>query len=137
MPERAEPGRLRRRPFRGNNGPFTITDGDMRQTWTAGLGFGTLALPLLALIAAGAPTAAFGQPNCRNTANFDQWLAEFKREAAAQKISPAAIAAASPYLKFEQRIINIDRGQRFFAQNFLDFSKKLIPAYRLAARRRS
>ena len=79
----------------------------------------------------GAPTAAFGQPNCRNTANFDQWLAEFKREAAASKISASAIAAASPYLKFEQRIINIDRGQRFFAQNFLDFSKKLIPAYRL------
>ena len=91
----------------------------------------TLALPLLALIAAGAPTAAYAQPNCRNTGNFDKWLAEFKREAAARRFPPAAIAAASPYLKFDQRIINIDRGQRFFAQNFLDFSKKLIPAYRL------
>jgi lytic murein transglycosylase len=90
-----------------------------------------LALSLLVLTAVGVPTAADAQPNCRNTANFDQWLAEFKREAAAQKISASAIAAASPYLKFEQRIINIDRGQRFFAQNFLDFSKKLIPAYRL------
>ena len=68
---------------------------------------------------------------CRNTGSFDKWLADFKREAAAQKISAAAIAAASPYLTFEQRIINIDRGQKFFAQNFLDFSKKTIPAYRL------
>ena len=48
-----------------------------------------LALPLLACITVGAPTAAFAQPNCRNTANFDQWLAEFKREAAAQKIEEA------------------------------------------------
>jgi lytic murein transglycosylase len=91
----------------------------------------TLALPLLASIAVAAPTAAVGQPNCRNTGSFEKWLADFKREAAAQKISASAIAAASPFLKFEQRIINIDRGQRFFAQNFLDFSKKLIPAYRL------
>ena len=90
-----------------------------------------LALPLLACITVGVPSAALAQPNCRNTANFDQWLAEFKREAAAQKISASAIAAASPFLTFDQRIINIDRGQRFFAQNFLDFSKKLIPAYRL------
>ena len=91
-----------------------------------------LSLALLLLIfTALAPTAALAQPNCRNTANFDQWLAEFKREAAASKISASAIAAASPFLKFDQRIINIDRGQRFFAQNFLDFSKKVIPAYRL------
>lgn len=93
--------------------------------------FRTVALPLLALVAAGMPTVAFGQANCRNTANFDQWLIEFKREAAAQKISASAIAAASPFLTFDQRIINIDRGQRFFAQNFFDFSKKLLPAYRI------
>jgi lytic murein transglycosylase len=100
-------------------------DGDMRKSILG------LAIPLLALIAVAAPTTAFGQANCRNTANFDQWLAEFKREAAAQKISAAAIAAASPYLTLDQRIIGIDRGQRFFAQNFLDFSNKLVPAYRL------
>jgi lytic murein transglycosylase len=108
----------------------------MRRTSLGWLGwfrssFRAWALPLLALMAAGVPTVAFGQANCRNTANFDQWLAEFKREAAAQKIAPSAIAAASPFLKFDQRIINIDRGQRFFAQNFFDFSKKLLPAYRI------
>jgi lytic murein transglycosylase len=90
-----------------------------------------LALPLLAFIVTGTPSPALSQPNCRNTGNFEQWLAELKREAAAQKISASAITAASPFLTFDQRIINIDRGQRFFAQTFLDFSKKMIPAYRL------
>src|SRR6478609_4271375 len=107
--------------------PFSNMDGTMRRICLGWLR--SLALPFLALIAAGAP--ALAQPTCRNTANFDQWLAEFKKEAAAQKISAAAIAAASPYLKYDQRIINIDRGQRFFAQNFFDFSKKLLPAYRI------
>ena len=88
-------------------------------------------LALLASAVAGLPSAALAQPACRNAGSFETWLAEFKREAAAQKISPAAIAAASPFLTFDQRIINIDRGQKFFAQNFLDFSKKLVPAYRL------
>jgi len=90
-----------------------------------------LIMPLAALIIAGATTGAFAEAACRNTGSFDQWLAEFKREAAAQKISAAAIAAASPYLTFEQRIINIDRGQKFFAQTFIDFSKKMVPTYRL------
>ena len=31
----------------------------------------------------------------------------------------------------DQRIINIDRAQRFFAQNFLDISDKMMPADRL------
>src|SRR6266851_749527 len=87
----------------------------------------------LATLLIGAPTAAFGQPNCRNTAPFEPWLAAFKREAAAKGISQAAIAAASPYLVLDQRIIGIDRGQRFFSQNFLEFSDKMLAASRLQA----
>jgi len=83
------------------------------------------------LLLAAAPTAALAQENCRNTGNFDRWLADFKREALAQGISQAAITEASPFLVFDQRIINIDRGQRFFAQTFLEMSGKMIPAYRL------
>jgi lytic murein transglycosylase len=89
-----------------------------------------LALATLTVLLAGG-AAALAQENCRNTGNFDRWLADFKREAAAQKISPAAINAASPYLVLDQRIINIDRGQRFFAQTFLEFSGKMVPANRL------
>jgi lytic murein transglycosylase len=86
---------------------------------------------LLAVLLVVAPATAFGQANCRNTGAFEPWLATFKKEAAAQGISPAAIAAAAPYLVLDQRIINIDRGQRFFAQNFLEISDKMLAGGRL------
>jgi lytic murein transglycosylase len=86
---------------------------------------------VLAVMLAAAPTAAMGQANCRNTGAFEPWLAAFKKEAAAQGVSPAAIAAASPFLVLDQRIINIDRGQRFFAQNFLEISDKMLAGGRL------
>jgi lytic murein transglycosylase len=78
-----------------------------------------------------APAAGFAQENCRNSGNFDRWLADFKREAAAKGISPAALAAAAPYLVLDQRIIGIDRGQRFFAQTFLEMSDKMLAGGRL------
>ena len=86
---------------------------------------------LLAVLLVVAPATAFGQANCRNTGAFEPWLAAFKKDAAAQGISPAAIAAAAPYLVLDQRIINIDRGQRFFAQNFLEISDKMLAGGRL------
>ncbi len=79
----------------------------------------------------GASVALAQNANCRNTGSFDRWLADFKQEAAKQGISAQAIAAASPYLVYDQRIVNIDRGQRFFSQTFLEFSDKMLPAYRL------
>jgi lytic murein transglycosylase len=95
----------------------------MRRT---GWGFGIALLLLPAM-----PAALLAQENCRNTGSFERWLADFKHEASAQGISQAAIAAASPYMVFDQRIINIDRGQRFFAQTFLEMSDKMIAPYRL------
>jgi lytic murein transglycosylase len=89
------------------------------------------AAAVLAGLLLAAPTAAIGQPNCRNTASFERWLADFKKEAVSQGISAAAIAAASPYLVLDQRIINIDRGQRFFAQDFLEISTKMLAGGRL------
>jgi lytic murein transglycosylase len=83
------------------------------------------------LIALALPFSASAQPNCRNTGSFEAWLAGFKKEALAQGISPSALAAASPYLVLDQRIINIDRGQRFFAQNFLEISDKMLAGGRL------
>jgi lytic murein transglycosylase len=74
----------------------------------------------------GASSVALAQANCRNTGAFETWLADFKKEAHAKGISPAAITAASPYLVYDQRIINIDRGQRFFAQDFLEMSDKML-----------
>jgi lytic murein transglycosylase len=85
--------------------------------------------PALALVAAlllGTPSAALAQANCRNSGAFEPWLAAFKKEALAKGISPSALAAAAPYMVYDQRIINIDRGQRFFAQNFVEMSDKML-----------
>src|SRR5216683_4906055 len=76
-------------------------------------------------------TAAAAATDCRTSGSFESWLGRFKAEAVAQGISRSAIDAASPYLVYDQRIVNIDRGQRIFAQSFLEFSGKMLPPYRL------
>jgi lytic murein transglycosylase len=68
---------------------------------------------------------------CQNTGNFESWLEQFKKDAAAQGISPKIIAAASPYMKFEQRIVNRDRAQGVFNLSFLKFSDRLLANPRL------
>jgi lytic murein transglycosylase len=78
-----------------------------------------------------AASAVAAPVSCRNTGSFDGWLAAFKQEAAAQGVSQRAIAAASPLLRFDQGIINRDRGQRFFGQDFITFSGKMLMPYRL------
>ncbi len=89
-------------------------------------------LALAAAIGVSALSGAEAAPApCRTSENFESWLARFKQEALAQGVSRNAIASASPYLVYDQRIVNIDRGQRFFAQTFLQFSDKTLPAYRL------
>jgi lytic murein transglycosylase len=89
-------------------------------------GCAVAALLLGAVMLVGTPEAVLAQANCRNTGNFETWLAAFKKEAAAKGISQSALAAASPYMVLDQRIINIDRSQRFFAQNFLEMSDKML-----------
>ena len=89
---------------------------------------------ILALTALAFGTAYIGPAEaatCRNTGNFDKWVADFKKEALAQGISPSVLAAASPYLQFEQRIVNRDRAQGVFNQSFLKFSDRMIAGYRM------
>jgi lytic murein transglycosylase len=80
----------------------------------------------LVVMLLGAPTTALAQANCRNTGAFEPWLAAFKKEALAKGVSQSALAAAAPYMVLDQRIIGIDRGQKFFAQNFLEMSDKML-----------
>jgi lytic murein transglycosylase len=80
-----------------------------------------------ACLAAGIAAAA----PCRTGGAYDKWLAEFEREALAQGITQQTIAAAAPYLTYDQRIVNIDRGQRVFTQTFLEFSDRMAAAYRI------
>ncbi len=75
--------------------------------------------------------AAHAAAPCRTSGPFNQWLAELEREAVAQGISQSTIAEAAPYLTYDQRIVNIDRGQRVFTQTFLEFSDRMAAAYRI------
>ena len=81
--------------------------------------------------AAPAPAPAAKAAPCRTNGAFDAWLATFEREALAQGISQRAITAAAPSLTYDQKIVNIDRGQRVFSQTFLDFSGRMAAAYRI------
>ena len=89
-------------------------------------------LALATSVALLATTQAFAAAPCRTSGSFDQWLANFKQEALAQGISRNAIAQASPFLVYDQRIVNIDRGQRVFAQSFIEFSTKMLPGGRIS-----
>ena len=85
---------------------------------------------LAAISLAGSAAAATVAP-CRTSGPYDKWLAEFEREAIAQGISQQAVTAAASYLTYDQRIVNIDRGQRVFTQTFLEFSDRMAAAYRI------
>jgi lytic murein transglycosylase len=90
-----------------------------------------LALSVASLFVVG--SHAFAQAPCRTSGSFEQWVAQFEQQALAQGISRNAVAQATPYLTYDPRIINIDRGQRVFAQSFLDFSTKMLPGGRISA----
>src|SRR5271170_6270010 len=79
------------------------------------------------LFAAGAAQAA----PCRTGGPYGTWLADLEREAMTAGISQGTIAAAAPFLTYDQRIVNIDRGQRVFSQTFLEFSDRMAAAYRI------
>jgi lytic murein transglycosylase len=79
------------------------------------------------------PMAQAATARCRNTGQFDRWLEAFRQEAASKGITRQTLAAAAPLMVYEQRIVNIDRGQRFFQQSFLAFSDRLVSKNRLHA----
>jgi lytic murein transglycosylase len=81
--------------------------------------------------AAPAAAASSAAAPCHTTGSYDAWLAAFEREAVAQGISKATIAAVAPSLTYDQKIIYIDRGQRVFTQTFLEFAGRMAAAYRI------
>ena len=91
------------------------------------LSFSMTAAVLIASLSAGPALAV----SCRTNAGFDRWLDEFRREAAGAGISQRTLAAAAPGLVYDQRIVNIDRGQRVFNQTFIEFSNRMVAAYRI------
>jgi lytic murein transglycosylase len=77
--------------------------------------------------------AARADVPCRTSGSYESWLAGFEREAAGQGIPQRAISAAAPFLTYDQKIVNIDRGQRVFTQTFLEFSDRMAAAYRISS----
>lgn len=69
---------------------------------------------------------------CQNTADFKDWLADFKQEAAREGISKAVIEQTLGTVKLDNSVIQRDRNQGVFAQTFLQFSDKKVSSNRLS-----
>jgi lytic murein transglycosylase len=104
----------------------------------------TLALPASAQFApppakpaapkATAPKATAPSPraaSCHNGANFDRFLSDVKQQAVAAGVSQRTMSEASPYLVYDQGIVNRDRGQRVFSQLFTEFAGRMAAPYRM------
>jgi lytic murein transglycosylase len=63
--------------------------------------------------------------------SFDRFLADLKQQAVAAGVSQRTIAEASPYLVYDQGIVNRDRGQRVFGQVFTEFAGRMAASYRM------
>ena len=90
-----------------------------------------LAAAALGCLLAGQAMAA----SCRNTGSYERWLETFKKEAAAQGISPRVIAAATPSMTFDPVIIRRDHGQGVFQQTFMKFADRMVGGGRIPSGR--
>src|SRR2546430_3876673 len=68
---------------------------------------------------------------CHNGMSFDRFLTDLKQQAVADGVSQRTIAEASPYLVYDQGIVNRDRGQRVFGQVFTEFAGRMAASYRM------
>lgn len=87
-----------------------------------------LVVAVLTLAVTTAPAWAL---TCPPGPGFERWLEDFKQEAAAQGITQATIRSALRGMTFDPGIVARDRRQSFFAQSFLDFSRKLATLNRV------
>ncbi|HET7124309.1 MAG TPA: lytic murein transglycosylase [Bradyrhizobium sp.] len=63
--------------------------------------------------------------------SFDHFLTDLKQQAIAAGVSQRTITEASPYLVYDQGIVNRDRGQRVFGQVFTEFAGRMAANYRM------
>jgi lytic murein transglycosylase len=81
--------------------------------------------------AASRPAPSSRAAACHNGASFDRFLGDLKQQAVAAGVSQQTIAEASPYLTYNQGIVNRDRGQRVFGQIFTEFAGRMAAPYRM------
>ena len=89
--------------------------------------------PKPATLAAPHPTglAPARDAACHNGASFKTFLSQLKQRAIKEGVSQRAIAEASPYLVYDQSIVNRDRGQRVFGELFTKFAGRMAANYRM------
>ena len=68
---------------------------------------------------------------CHNGMSFDRFLADLKQRAVSEGVSQRTLAAAAPYLTYDQSIVNRDRGQRVFGQIFTQFAGRMAAPFRM------
>ena len=85
--------------------------------------FGLTGAVALAVVICAQPAEA--APRCRNTHNFDVWMAAFKKEALSKGITQQTISAALDGITFDPAIIKRDGGQAVFQQSFLQFAGRM------------
>jgi lytic murein transglycosylase len=98
---------------------------------TAALLVQAMGASALAQPPAHAPAPSSANLNCRNTGDFGVWLDGFRKQALAQGVSRATVAAALDGITLDPGVIARDRKQSFFSQSFLGFSDKLISSGRI------
>ncbi len=91
---------------------------------------------VIAMIGLSAGTLA-ANAVCLNKGKFENWLADYKKDARAAGISQRTIDRALSGMTLDKGVISRDRRQGFFAQSFSSFSKKLATDHRLKAGRRA
>src|SRR3981189_1909442 len=80
------------------------------------------ALAALVLISAAPAIAA----PC-GSGTFEAWLEDFKKEATAKGISPAAIQAGLTGVPLDKTVLTRDQSQKVFSQSFEEFSGRMVP----------
>jgi len=85
-----------------------------------------LTVATLLLIGIGPVAAA----PCQTSGSFERWLDGVRQEASAQGLSSTTLAALNG-LAFDPGVVRRDRGQGVFQQSFLQFSDRMVAAYRL------
>jgi lytic murein transglycosylase len=81
------------------------------------------------LLCAALVSEAAAATSCQ-TQSFERWLDGVRQEAAAQGVSPRALAALNG-LVFDPSVVRRDHGQGVFQQGFLQFSDRMAAAFRI------
>ncbi|WP_458757405.1 lytic murein transglycosylase [Afipia sp. TerB] len=85
----------------------------------------TTAIAAVTVSLAASPALAQSGARCHNGMSFAQFLDTLKSDALKAGVSRRAIAEASPFMVYDQGIVNRDRGQRVFGQIFTQFAGRM------------